>query len=78
MEPFRETGILRNFTVAACDANTGDYMTFDQTNTNFDELPQVCTSSGSIPVAFAPQHYKNMVLMDGGTVWNLNVDSAIN
>ena len=26
---------------------------------------------------FPPQHYHGYVLMDGGTVWNINVDSAI-
>lgn len=54
IEPMRATGILRNFTVAAVDANTGEYVTFDQTNTTFDELPQSCASSGSIPVVFTP------------------------
>ena len=52
IEPMRSTGILRNFTVAAVDANTGEYVTFDQTNTSFDEIPQSCASSASIPVAF--------------------------
>ena len=73
--PFKE--IKRRFTVAAVDVNTGVYQTFDQTNTSFEELPQAAFSSGSIPVVFPPQHYKDYILMDGGTVWNVNIDSAI-
>jgi len=34
-------------------------------------------SSGSIPTVFAPQHFHDMYLMDGGTVWDVNVQSAI-
>jgi len=78
IEPFRSTGILRPFTVATVDANSGEYVTFTEKNTTFDELPQSCASSGSIPVVFQPQHFKGMVLMDGGTVWDVNIDSAIN
>ena len=35
-------------------------------------------ASGSIPVALQPRHFKGYVLMDGGTVWNVNIDAAIN
>ena len=74
--PFGE--IKRRFTVSAVDVNTGIYEVFDQKNTSYEELPQVCFASGSIPTVFPPQHYKGMVLMDGGTVWDVNIDSAIN
>lgn len=76
LSPFSE--IKRRFTVAAVNVNTGDYETFDQTNTSFEDVPQACFSSGSIPTVFPNQHYKGMNLMDGGTVWNINIDSAIN
>lgn len=78
IEPYRATGILRPFTVAAVDVNTGEYVTFNENNTTFDDLPQSCASSGSIPVVFPPQHFKGHILMDGGTVWNVNIDSAVN
>ena len=51
---------------------------FDQTNISFEELPQAAMSSGSIPVVFPPQHFHGYVLMDGGTVWDINIDSAVN
>ena len=34
-------------------------------------------SSASIPVVFPPQSLGSHVFMDGGTVWNLNLDSAV-
>ena len=75
-EPY---GALKKmFTVSAVDANTGEYQTFDQTNIEFSELPQAAFASGSIPVAFPPQHFHGYVLMDGGTVWDVNIDSAVN
>ena len=64
--------------MAAVDANTGDYNAFNQTNTSFELLPQAGFSSGSLPTIFPPQHINGMVLMDGGTVWDVNIDSAIN
>ena len=64
--------------MAAVDANTGEFVTFDQTNTSFDDIPESCGSSGSIPVFFIPQKFKGHILMDGGTVWDVNIDSAVN
>jgi len=63
--------------LAAVDANTGEYVTWNNENTTFDEVTQSCTSSGSIPGAFYPQVMKGYVLMDGGTMWNINIDSGI-
>ena len=73
-----EEAIKRRFTIAAVDANVGEYHVFDQTNTSFELLPQAGFSSGSIPTVFPPQHIDDMVLFDGGTVWDVNIDSAIN
>lgn len=69
--------IARRFTVGAVDVNTGDFIAMDQTNTTFDTLAQSALSSGSIPVVFPPQHLNGYVFMDGGTVWNVNLDSAV-
>lgn len=78
LNPFQATGIQRPFTVASVDANTGDYMTFTHLNTEFKDLAQSCVCSGSIPGAFAPQHFKGHIMMDGGTMWDINIDSAVN
>jgi len=34
-------------------------------------------ASGSIPVVFPPRHFQGNYYMDGGTVWNVNISSAI-
>ena len=75
VEPFQK--FAKRFTVAAVDANTGNYMRFNQDNIQFEELAQAAIASGSIPAVFPPQHFHDMVLMDGGTVRNINVESAI-
>ena len=69
--------IKRDFTVSAVDVNTGEYVAMDQTNTTFENLAQSAMSSASIPVVFPPQSLGSHVFMDGGTVWNLNLDSAV-
>ena len=72
------TEFARRFTVAAVDASAGGYQTFDQDTIGLSELPQAAFASGSIPAVFPPQHFHGYVLMDGGTVWDVNVQSAIN
>ena len=34
-------------------------------------------SSGSIPTVFPPQDTGSHLFMDGGTAWNVNLDSAV-
>lgn len=63
--------------VAAVDTQTGAYEVFDET-TPKDELPLAVISSASIPAVFPHREYKGYVLMDGGTVWNTNLISAVN
>ena len=70
--------IKRRFVTAAVDANTGEYVNFTNDNCTFEELPHCAMASGSIPVALMPIHFKGYVLMDGGTVWNMNIDATIN
>ena len=41
-------------------------------------MPVIAMASGSIPTVFPNQHYKGMNLMDGGTIWDVNIDSAVN
>merc|ERR1712166_1107458 len=64
-------------TVAAVNVETGIYTSFNNDNITFEEMPTAAMSSGSIPTVFAPQHFHDMYLMDGGTVWDVNVQSAI-
>ena len=68
----------RKVSVGAVDVNSGEFVEFNQKNTNYFEFAQAGLSSGSIPGVFPPQHFKGYVLMDGGTVWDVNINSAIN
>jgi predicted acylesterase/phospholipase RssA len=68
----------RRVSVSCADANTGDFIEFNQNNTNYYDFGQAGLSSGSIPVVFPPQLFQGHTCMDGGTVWNVNIDSAIN
>ena len=77
MEESGSAEFKRTFTVAAANVETGEYETFTKDNITYEEMPQAAMSSGSIPTVFAPQHFKDMYLMDGGTVWDVNVASAI-
>ena len=70
-------GYKRRITVASGDANTGDFVTFDQTNMPFSNLHQAALASGSIPGVFPPQLMGDMALMDGGTIYDVNVVSAV-
>ena len=71
------TEVKRRFSVSAVDVANGDVVTFDQTNTVIEDLPQAALSSSSVPGVFPPQHFHGMTLMDGGTVWNVDPWSAI-
>lgn len=67
----------RKVTIAAADVENGEYVTFDQNNTSYYDMAQAALSSSSIPIVFPPQHFKGHTLMDGGTVWDVNISSAI-
>ena len=69
--------IARRFVVSAVDANTGDYIAMTQKDTPFENLAQSAVASGSIPVIFPPQHLNGHVFFDGGTVYNVNLSSAV-
>lgn len=70
-------GTKRKWTITAADLADGTYTEFNQTNTNFTEIPDAAVSSSSIPGVFPPHYFKNKWFMDGGTIWNINTNSAI-
>ena len=69
--------IARHFAISAVDANTGDYHAMTDKNTKFEDLALSSMSSASIPVVFPGLSLNGNVNMDGGTVWNVNLDTAI-
>ena len=70
--------IKRRFTMATVDVGTGEYIGWDQKSVSFEELPHAAFASGSMPAIFPYQIFQGHVLMDGGTVQNINIDSAVN
>jgi predicted acylesterase/phospholipase RssA len=67
----------RMVSVGALEVQTGEFWEFNQINTKYEDFAQAGLSSGSIPFALQPQHLHGGVLVDGGTVWDVNVYSAI-
>ena len=60
--------------------NSGELITFDQDNTNsLEELTDGVIASASIPIAFPPQIHpeRNLVLVDPGAFYDLDVQNAI-
>ena len=79
VETMAELGgvIQRKIVVAAVDVENGDYVTYTELNTSPEEFPRAALASSSIPFVFPNQQIGGRVLMDGGTVWNTNIASAI-
>jgi len=72
--------IKRKFMVSAVDVNTGTYVLFDEKNvTTYAEQVKAVVGSSSMPFIFPNQQWSNLhdVLMDGGTVYNTNLVSAV-
>ena len=58
------------------DANTGDYVVVDETNT-LDKMAEYVMASCSIPALFEDRKMDDTVYIDGGVLINLNAASAI-
>ena len=53
-------------------------MTYTEKNTRPEDMPVRFLASASVPFVFPSQHIDGRTLMDGGTVWNSNLQAAIN
>jgi predicted acylesterase/phospholipase RssA len=66
----------RQFAMSVVDVNTGTYRVWDETISK--DIVKVVLSSSAIPFVFPNQKWDDgSVMMDGGTVWNTNIISAI-
>ena len=72
------TSIKRRVVMSAVNADTGEYTDFTRDNIDVWELPHAAVSSASIPFVFPHHDWRLGTFMDGGTVINVNVASAIN
>eukprot|EP00349_Pseudokeronopsis_sp_Brazil_P011324 CAMPEP_0202977544 /NCGR_PEP_ID=MMETSP1396-20130829/84304_1 /ASSEMBLY_ACC=CAM_ASM_000872 /TAXON_ID= /ORGANISM="Pseudokeronopsis sp., Strain Brazil" /LENGTH=353 /DNA_ID=CAMNT_0049716299 /DNA_START=66 /DNA_END=1127 /DNA_ORIENTATION=- len=66
----------RGMVVSSVDSKDGVYHSFTEL-TDFEDLPLVVMASGAAPGVFPPKYLDEMVLMDGGTVWNTNFEVPI-
>lgn len=68
----------RDVFFSSVDANTGSYVIFDK---DASDIIKAIVSSASIPFAFPSQNWEingqRVVAIDGGSVWNININSAI-
>ena len=72
-------GYKRDFTIGTVNVGTGEFTTFNKENIAFgEELATAAVCSSSIPAVFPPTYFKDSFFMDGGTVWDVNISSAIN
>ena len=72
-------GYKRDFTIGTVNVGTGEFTTFNKENITFgEELATAAVCSSSIPAVFPPTKFKDSYFMDGGTVWDVNISSAIN
>ena len=78
LAPYETTGYQRRVTVASVEVDSGVYTEFDQNNLQFSELPDAAVSSASIPFVFPPHVWEGKgVFMDGGTVYNVDLEGAV-
>lgn len=64
--------------ISAADANTAEYIVFDGSDMeSTKELADAVLASSSIPGIFPPLELHGRTLIDGGTIWNINVFAAI-
>ena len=70
------TKIERKVVVGAVDFTTGAYHSLDLADYRKSEWSTAFISSASLPGIFPPVHLRDMHLMDGGTVWNIDLIGA--
>lgn len=61
----------------SADVDTGNYLVWGQSNIERSEIEQAAVASASIPFIFPTAHFKDHTLMDGGTIYNVNIASAV-
>jgi len=75
-EAFKEHGstIKRKLHVSCVDVASGNYIVFNET---VSDPIKAIISSASVPFVFQYRQWGDIYCMDGGTVWNTNLVSAV-
>jgi len=71
--------VKRKVTFALADANNLDYVRYDYNASDSipDDLIESAIGSSAIPFVFPNIQRGDRVLVDGGSIWNLDIESAI-
>ena len=70
--------IKRRFVISSVNVETGEYVQWTKDDLILEEMPDAAVASASIPFVFPPHNWKSKgVFMDGGTVYNINMEGAI-
>mmetsp|Transcript_1533 Transcript_1533/g.2233 ORF Transcript_1533/g.2233 Transcript_1533/m.2233 type:complete len:117 (-) Transcript_1533:356-706(-) len=70
-------GFQRKISVSAVNVGSGELWTATEETVPFDQFHLAVLASASVPVLFPPVEFDGKLLMDGGTVYNTNVDQAV-
>jgi predicted acylesterase/phospholipase RssA len=71
-------GIHRKIAIGSVNANTGEYMIFDEKHAPEEDIPKLVAGSCSLPFLFSNMHLDDdHILVDGGTAWTTNLVSAV-
>ena len=71
-------GYKKRITIGTAEVNTGEFLEWDQDNTTYYDMARVSVASAAVPIFFPPVEHEGHLLMDGGTIWDINLSSAIN
>ena len=72
------TEIQRRISIGSVNVEDGLFTVWDQKSIQYSDLAEAAVASASIPGVFPPHYWEGKGrFMDGGTVYNLNIDSAI-
>ena len=74
---YSPSGFKRMLEIEAMDAITGNFVGFNEKNTDYEKFPDVIAASAAIPGVFSAPHWGNWIFIDGGVVWGTNLVRAV-
>lgn len=76
LDSFPARKLYRKLEISTVDLDTGYRVRFNE-SLKYSEISTIVRASSSMPFAFPHTHYNNRTYVDGGTIWNLDLDGAI-
>jgi len=60
-------------TLGAADVNSGEFVELNQDNTSYYDMARAAVASAAVPSLFPPVEFHGRLLMDGGSIWDINL-----